>query len=436
MTEKDLEKIDQFIERYNKLPKDAELKYKLIRGEATDEDKKLAENLLDEIDNLFIELVAFLKVKFGHGNNYIKISNSIDFDTEIAGIKLTTIDKTAINRSWTNGMSRLKNLLLNIKAEIRERLDSQQDETYYLKNSEKMKGSSYRNGVFISYSHKDKEWLDKLQIALKPLIRGEKVTIWDDTKILPGTDWKKEITNAIERSRIAILLVSPNFLASDFIYDQELPRIFKEYKNGDLIVYWLAVSASSYQMTELAQVQAVNDPSRPLDSQTASEQNKTFADIAKHVAKGMDVNVISNALSIIDEFLPRQKAFIDKVEFDDRKQDYSVQAKQEQEKINLVGRDNFVREVITADEIEKLDSGSKQLIRSYERTMKDLFDRWTELQPKSYSRDEYVKEEARAEMSKIRTDLCGQLNSILDFLRSLGKNLEDHYHHVRFICTQ
>lgn len=436
MTEKDLEKIDQLIERYNKLPKDAKLKYRIIRGEATKEDKILAENLCNDIDNLFIELVAFVKVRFGHGSDYIKISNHIDFDTEIAGIKITTNDKTAINRSWSNGMSRLKNLLLNIKAEIKERLYSQDDETHHLKNSEKMKGNSFRNGVFISYSHKDKEWLDKLQIALKPLIRGEKITIWDDTKILPGTDWKKEITNAIERSRIAILLVSPNFLASDFIYDEELPRIFKEYKNGDLIVYWVVVSASSYQMTELAQVQAVNDPSRPLDSQSTSEQNKTFVDIAKHVAKGMDVNVISNALSIIDEFLPRQKAFIDKVEFNGRKPDYSVQVKQEQEKINLVGRDNSVREVITADEIEKLDPGSKQLIRSYEKTMKDLFDRWTELQPKSYSRDEYVKEEAREEMSKIRTDLCGQLNSILDFLKSLGKNLEDHYHHVRFICTQ
>jgi len=436
MTEKDLVKIDQFIERYNKLPKDAELKYKIICGEATEEDKNLAENILDEIDNFFIELVAFIKVRFGHGSDYIKICNSIDFDTEIAGIKVRTNDKTAINRSWRNGLSKLKNLLLNVKAEIKERLDSQQDEIYHHKNLEKMKGTSYRNGVFISYSHKDKEWLDKFQIALKPLIRGEKITIWDDTKILPGSDWKKEITNAIERSRIAILLVSPNFLASDFIYDEELPRIFNEYKNGDLIVYWVAISASSYQMTELAQVQAVNDPSRPLDSQSVSEQNKTFADIAKHVAKGMDVNVISNALSIIDEFLPRQKAFIDKVEFDDRKPNYSVQAKQEQEKINLVGRDNFIQEVITADEIERLDSGSKQLIRSYERTMKDLFDRWTELQPKSYSRDEVVREEARDEMGKIRTDLCGQLNSILDFLMSLGKNLQDHYHHVRYICTQ
>jgi len=299
-----------------------------------------------------------------------------------------------------------------------------------------MKGSTYRNGVFISYSHKDKEWLDKLQIALKPLIRGEKVTVWDDTQIMPGSNWYKEINNAIEKSRIAILLVSPNFLASDFIYKEELPKILKEFKNGDLIVYWVALSFSSFQMTELAQIQAVNDPSRPLDSQNVSEQNKTLADIAKQVAKGMDVNVISNALSIMDEFLPRQKAFIDNIEFYDRKPDYSIQAKQDQEKINLVGRNNYIQEVITADEIEKLDAGSKQLIRSYERTMKDLFDRWTELQPKSYSRDETLKEEARDEMGKIRTDLCGQLNSILDFLISLGKNLEDHYNHVRYICTQ
>lgn len=299
-----------------------------------------------------------------------------------------------------------------------------------------MKSLIYRTGVFISYSYKDKKWLDKLQIALKPLVRGEKIIIWDNTQIQPGADWQKEITSAIERARIAILLVSPNFLASDFIFKEELPLIFKHFQNGDLIVYWIAVSASFYQITDLVQLQAVNNPAHPLDNQSLSEQNKTLAEVAKHVAKGMDVNVISNTLSIIDEFLPRQKAFMDKVEFDDGQQNYSVQAKQDQENINLVSRNKYVQEVITADEIEKLDAGSKQLIRSYERTMKELFDRWIALQPKSYSRDDILKEQAREEMTNIRTDLCSQLNSILDFLRTLGKNLEDHYHHVRYICAQ
>lgn len=290
--------------------------------------------------------------------------------------------------------------------------------------------------MFISFSHEDKPWLDKLQTALKPLARGEKITVWDDTQILPGAVREKEIALAIGRARIAILLVSPHFLASDWIYKEQLPQILESYRKGDLIVYWLAISASVYEMTDIANIQALIDPDRPLDSLSPSEQNKTLTAVAKQLAKGMDVNVISNALSIIDEFLPRQRAFIDNVEYNNARVEYAIQARQDREKITLVNRDCNIVEVITADEIEALDPNAKQLIRTYERTMKDLFNRWTELQTLSYARDQTIKEEAREEMAKIRTDLCWQLNSILDFLQTLGKSLDDHYYHVRYICAQ
>ena len=52
-----------------------------------------------------------------------------------------------------------------------------------------------RDKVFISYSHKDKKWLDRLQTTLKPLVRKEVFTIWADTQIKAGTNWKDEITS-------------------------------------------------------------------------------------------------------------------------------------------------------------------------------------------------------------------------------------------------
>jgi len=68
--------------------------------------------------------------------------------------------------------------------------------------------------------------------------------------------------------------------------------------------------------------------------------------------------------------------------------------------------------------------------------MKDLFERWAELQPKSYSRDPIIRQDARDEMTIVRQDLCSQLNAILNYLQSMHKNLDDHYHHVRHICLQ
>lgn len=293
----------------------------------------------------------------------------------------------------------------------------------------------FKNGIFVSYSHKDKEWLDLLMVHLKPLVRTEKVRIWNDTDIKPGSKWRDEITENIEKSRIALLLVSPNFLASDFIMETEFPEILKHATNGKTIIYWVAVSFSLYKTTQLKDIQCVNTSSKPLESLSKSDLNLELVEISKKIANAIEVNVVSNFLQVIDEFVPQQKAFIEDTIVTEEDDDYSTKANQIGDEINFIRAGNIVENIQAAD-FEKLDESSKQLIRSYETTMKDLFERWTELQPKSFSRDEVIKEAARKEMGELRSDICIQLNAILDYLDFMGKNLNDHYHHVRYMCTQ
>src|SRR5438067_632555 len=83
-------------------------------------------------------------------------------------------------------------------------------------------GTSVRSGVFISYSHEDKEWLDRVQVHLKPLERDHAISVWSDKQIQAGSRWRQEIERALQKTRIAVLLISADFLASDFIANDEL----------------------------------------------------------------------------------------------------------------------------------------------------------------------------------------------------------------------
>jgi internalin A len=138
-----------------------------------------------------------------------------------------------------------------------------------------------RNQVFISYSHQDQEWLTKLQKHLKPIIRNQNMLVWDDTKIQAGAKWREAIENALVAAKVAVLLVSPDFLASDFIADNELPPLLDAAEAQGLTIIWIPLSFSSYEETEIEKYQSVHPPNQPLDSLNSAQENQAWVKICK-----------------------------------------------------------------------------------------------------------------------------------------------------------
>jgi hypothetical protein len=147
-----------------------------------------------------------------------------------------------------------------------------------------------RTKVFISYSHKDEKWLRRLEVHLRPLVRDSDIDIWDDKRIQPGSKWREEIRKAIESAKVAVLLVSADFLASDFIAADELPPLLNAAKENGVTILPVIVRPSRFRhITALSQYQAVNDPSKPLEGMSKHKQEEVFVKLSERVASAVEI---------------------------------------------------------------------------------------------------------------------------------------------------
>lgn len=132
--------------------------------------------------------------------------------------------------------------------------------------------------IFISYAHADKVWLRKLRPHLDALIKDvAEVAYWDDTKIRPRDDWHEEIAEKLSGARAAVLLVSADFLASEFIRNAELPALISQAERRKTRLYCLIVRPCRFdRVGVLSKFQAVNGPRKTLSEMRVPEQERTF----------------------------------------------------------------------------------------------------------------------------------------------------------------
>ena len=140
--------------------------------------------------------------------------------------------------------------------------------------------------IFISYSHADKKWLDRLERHLKVLKRFiDPIEYWDDKQLKGGDKWKVEIEKAINKANVAILLVSTDFLSSDFIATDELPPLLRKAEEEGTRILPLIVAPCAFTLSELSEFQAINDPEKTLadlgDNEAAIE--RTFLELVKNI---------------------------------------------------------------------------------------------------------------------------------------------------------
>jgi hypothetical protein len=146
--------------------------------------------------------------------------------------------------------------------------------------------SAVSRHVFVSYAHSDAAWLERLRVHLRPVVRENNLDLWDDSRIEPGQDWREEIEGALARAHVAILLISADFLASDFIVDNELPSLMHAAAHRGLLILPLIVSPCLFsEHPGLSRYQTVNSPGRPLSGLSHTESERVLVSLGLSIAK-------------------------------------------------------------------------------------------------------------------------------------------------------
>ena len=136
--------------------------------------------------------------------------------------------------------------------------------------------------IFFSYAHEDEPLVQKLIKQLALLQRQGVISAWHDRKIMAGQEWAGAISGALERCKI-ILLVSDDFLASDYCYDVEMQRALARHDAGDARVIPVMLRPTYWEGAPFAKLQGLPKDMRPVTSW--GKRDEAFTDIARGIAR-------------------------------------------------------------------------------------------------------------------------------------------------------
>lgn len=177
-----------------------------------------------------------------------------------------------------------------LKALLATRKNSLQNQSRKTKKPRVTSKIIGKTSIFLSYSHNDSDWLNRVKIHLNVLnFENDNLEVWDDTRIKSGTKWKEEITKVLNKCKIAILLISTDFLGSDFIRNDELPTLLKNAERKGTIILPLIIHPSRFLKSKnLSVFQAVNDPQKPLSKLSPPEQEDILVKLTDDVEGYLD----------------------------------------------------------------------------------------------------------------------------------------------------
>lgn len=149
--------------------------------------------------------------------------------------------------------------------------------------------------IFFCYAHEDEPLLKRLKAQLQPLQRQGVIKTWHDRDISAGAEWEHEINEQLNTAEVILLLVSPDFLASDYCYSKEMQRAIERHERGEACAIPIILRPCDWSVTPLGKLQALPKDGKPVT--TWSNRDNAFLDAAQGIRKAVKELVIKLASS-------------------------------------------------------------------------------------------------------------------------------------------
>lgn len=137
--------------------------------------------------------------------------------------------------------------------------------------------------IFFCYARKDKLLREALESHLETLRRSGQITIWYDREILPGVEWKREIDTHLNTADIILLLISPNFMRSNYSYGVEMHRALERHKAGDAWIIPVILRPVDWKETPIGNLQVLPANGKPVT--IWRNRDEAFQNVAKGITE-------------------------------------------------------------------------------------------------------------------------------------------------------
>lgn len=140
--------------------------------------------------------------------------------------------------------------------------------------------------IFISYAHEDRPFREELDKHLSNLRRQQIISAWYDGDIIPGTEWKPQIMQHLNSAQIILLLISADFLDSDFCYSIEMTQAIERHNADQARVIPIILRPVDWKGAPFAKLNVLPQDGKPVTRWPTHDD--AFENVVLGIRKAID----------------------------------------------------------------------------------------------------------------------------------------------------